>query len=138
MNNQGKYEEDILKKYINPETIELAPKGFTTNVMARIQLERAYDKVSGQSAKKNPVPVISLAVTLILLAAAFLIPASQTDSLTPAVLKLINNIKPLLPELSVSSLFRLTLPSVLMYVLIGVFVLTVFDRALHGIFHRQK
>jgi hypothetical protein len=138
MNNQEKYDEDLLKKYINPERIENAPEGFTSKVMTRIHLENAYDKVPGRAAKKNLVPLISIAVTLILLAAAFLIPGSQTDSFTPAVLKLINNIKPLLPELSVSSIFRLTLPSVMMYVLIGILVLTVFDRALHGIFHREK
>jgi multisubunit Na+/H+ antiporter MnhB subunit len=138
MNNQGKYEEDPLKKYINPEKIEMAPKGFTSKVMTRIQLENAYDKVSRRSAKKNLVPVISVAVTLILLAAAFVIPGNQTDSVTPAVLKLINNIKPLLPELSFSSIFRLTLPSVMMYVLIGILVLTIFDRALNGLFHREK
>jgi hypothetical protein len=138
MNNQEKYDEDLLKKYINPERIEKAPEGFTPKVMTRIHLENAYDKVPGRAAKKNLVPLISIAVTLILLAAAFLIPGSQTDSFTPAVLKLINNIKPLLPELSVSSIFRLTLPSVMMYVLIGILVLTVFDRALHGIFHREK
>lgn len=138
MNNQGKYEEDLLKKYINPERIEKTPEGFTSKVMTRIQLENAYDKVPGRAVKKNLVPVISIAVTLILLAAAFLIPGSQTDSFTPAVLKLINNIKPLLPELSISSIFKLTIPSVMMYVCVGILVLSVFDRALHGIFHREK
>jgi len=138
MNKKGKYEEDLLKKYINPERIEMAPEGFTSKVMTRIQMENASDKVSVWSVKKNLIPVISIAVTLILLAAAFLIPGSQADSLTPVVLKLIKNIKPLLPELSVSSIFRLTLPSVMMYVLIGILVLSVFDRALHGIFHREK
>jgi hypothetical protein len=137
MNNQKKYEEDLLKKYINPQRIEMAPEGFTSKVMTRIQLENAHDKAPGRYAKKNLVPVISIAVTLILLAAAFLIPGSQTDSLTPTVLKLINFIKPLLPQLSVSSIFRLTLPSVMMYVLIGILVLTIFDRALYGIFHRE-
>jgi hypothetical protein len=138
MNNQGKYEEDLLKKYINPDRIEMAPEGFTSKVMARIGLENALEKAAGRSVKKSLVPVISAVVTILLLSVAFLIPGSQTDSLTPAFLKLINNLKPLLPELSVSSIFRLTLPSVMMYVFIGILVLTIFDRALYGIFHREK
>jgi hypothetical protein len=137
MNNQENYEEDLLKKYINPERIEIAPPGFTSKVMERIQLESVNEKAGERSGKKSFVPAVSAVVITILLAAAFLIPGSQTDSLTPAVLKLINNIKPLLPELSISSVFRLTLPSVMMYVFVGILVLTVFDRALYGIFHRE-
>jgi hypothetical protein len=138
MNNQGKYEEDLLKKYINPERIEMAPEGFTSKVMARIGMENALEKTAGRSVKKSLVPLISAGVTILLLAVAFLIPGSQTDSITPAFLKLINNIKSLLPEISISSLFKLTLPSVMMYVFIGILVLTVFDRALYGVFHREK
>jgi hypothetical protein len=138
MNNQEKYEEDLLKKYINPERIEMAPEGFTSKVMTRIQLENAHEKVAGRSMKKSLVPVISVGVTILLLSVAFLIPGSQTDSLTPAFLKLINNIKSLLPELSISSIFKLTIPSVMMYVCVGILVLSVFDRALHGIFHSEK
>jgi hypothetical protein len=137
MNNQEKHEEDLLKKYIDPEWIETAPEGFTSKVMTQIQLENVYKKIGEKSMGKSFVPAISAAVTAILLVTAFLIPGSQTDSLTPAVLKLINNIKPLLPELSISSVFRLTLPSVMMYVFVGILVLTVFDRALYGIFHRE-
>ena len=29
MYNQGKYKEDLLSEYINPEKIEKAPEGFT-------------------------------------------------------------------------------------------------------------
>jgi multisubunit Na+/H+ antiporter MnhB subunit len=101
-------------------------------------MENALEKTAGRSVKKSLVPLISAGVTILLLAVAFLIPGSQTDSITPAFLKLINNIKPLLPEISISSLFKLTLPSVMMYVFIGILVLTVFDRALYGVFHREK
>jgi hypothetical protein len=138
MNNQEKYEEDLLKKYINPERIEMAPERFTADLMARIQLENAHEYAAEKSAGKSFVPVISVAVTVLLLAAAFLIPGSNTDSLSPTILKLIHNLKPLLPELSMSSLLKLTLPSVMMYVFIGLLVLTIFDRALYSIFHQVK
>jgi len=138
MNNQEKHTEDFLRQYIDPERIEKSPEGFTSKVMTRIQLEKQPSKVAQNVWRKNSVPVISGAVILLFLAAAFLMPGSESDSIALPVLKLFKNIKSSLPEVNFSSVFSLTLPSVLMYVFIGIFVLTLFDRALYGIFHREK
>jgi small-conductance mechanosensitive channel len=138
MNNQEKDTEDFLRQYIDPERIEKAPEGFTSKVMTRIQLEKQPSDVAHSGWRKISVPVISAAVILILLAAAFLIPGSESDSIALPVLKLFKNIKSSVPEVNLSSVFSLTLPSVLMYVFIGIFVLTLFDRALYGVFHRDK
>jgi len=138
MNNQEKYKEDNLRQYLDPEMIEKAPEGFTSNVMTRIQLEKQPSVIAHNMWRKHSVPVISGAVILLLLAAAFLIPGSESDSITLPVLKLLKNVKTSFPEVNFSSVFSLTLPSVLMYVFIGIFVLTLFDRALYGIFHRAK
>jgi hypothetical protein len=43
-----------------------------------------------------------------------------------------------MPEIGLSSIFHLTLPSVMIYAILGILVLTVFDRALYGFFHREK
>jgi hypothetical protein len=138
MNDKEKYKEDLLRQYINPESIEKAPEGFTSKVMTHIRMETVPLTAAVRSRKKNLVPVISVAVIILLLVAAFLIPGSQSDSLALPVLNFIKRTKSLLPELNLSSDFRLTLPSVMMYVFIGILVLTLFDRALYGIFHRQK
>jgi len=138
MNNQEKNTEDFLRQYIDPESIEKSPEGFTSKVMSRIHLEKQPSDVAHSGWRKISVPVISTAVVLLLLAAAFLIPGSDSDSIALPVLKLFKNIKSSLPEVTLSSVFSLTLPSVLMYVFIGVFVLTLFDRALYRIFHREK
>ena len=138
MNNQEKHTEDFLRQYIDPESIEKSPEGFTSKVMTRIQLEKQPSEVAQNVWRKNSVPVISGAVILLFLAAAFLMPGSESDSIALPVLKLFKNIKSSLPEVNFSSVFSLTLPSVLMYVFIGIFVLTLFDRALYGIFHREK
>jgi hypothetical protein len=138
MNNQEKHTEDFLRQYIDPERIEKSPEGFTSKVMTRIQLEKQPSEVAQNVWRKNSVPVISGAVILLFLAAAFLMPGSESDSIALPVLKLFKNIKSSLPEVNFSSVFSLTLPSVLMYVFIGIFVLTLFDRALYGIFHREK
>jgi hypothetical protein len=138
MNDEGKYKEDILRQYINPESIEKAPEGFTSKVMTQIRMETVPLTATAGFRNKNLVPVISAAVIILLLVAAFLIPGNQSDAKALPVLNLIKSIKSLLPELNLSSDFRLTLPSVMIYVFIGILVLTFFDRALYGIFHRQK
>jgi hypothetical protein len=138
MNNQEEHKEDLLRKYITSERIEKAPEGFTSKVMTRLQLETTPLIAAKRSWNKNLVPVISVTVTILLLVSAFLIPVSQYDSLTNPVLNLINNIKFSMPDINMSSIFRISLPSVTMYVFIGILILTLFDRALYGIFHREK
>jgi hypothetical protein len=138
MNNQEKYTEDALSQYINPDMIEKAPESLTSKVMAQIQMETLPLIAAGRSHKRNPVPYISAAVTILLLAVAILIPGNKSDMTALPVLNLINNMKSSLPEVDLSSFFRLTLPSVMIYVFIGMLILSIFDRALYGIFHREK
>jgi hypothetical protein len=138
MYNQEKYNEDILRQYIEPESIEKAPGGFTSKVMSHILLEKQPSIISDRIRRKNPVLVISGVVTILLIIAAFLIPGNESDAISLPVLKLIGNIKASLPEIKSSPIFHLAIPSVLIYVIIGVSVLTLFDRALYGIFHREK
>jgi hypothetical protein len=138
MNSQEIYKEDPLRQYIDPEMIEEAPKGFTAKVMTQIQLESRPSTIIHTLREKSFVPVISVAVTVLLIAAAFLIPGNESDSLTSPFLNLFKNLKISWPEVDLSSIFRLTLPSVMMYVFLGILILTVFDRALYHIFHREK
>ena len=106
MNNQEKFKEDLLRQFINPEKIEKAPEGFTSKVMTRVRLEKLPLIASEKFRKINLVPVISAVVTVILIASAFLIPGSQSDSLANPVLSLIKNIKFSVPEIDLSSIFR--------------------------------
>jgi hypothetical protein len=138
MNNQEEFKDDILRQFITSEKIEKAPEGFTSKVMARVQADTLPLMVTEKSRKKNLVPYISSVVTILLIASAVLIPGSQSDSLVNPVFSLIKNLKYSVPEINLSSIFRLSLPSVLMYVFIGILILSLFDRALYGIFHREK
>jgi hypothetical protein len=135
MDNQEKYTDDFLRKYIIPERSEKAPEGFTSKIMTRVQLET---KLVEKAHSKNFVPLISAVVTLLLIAAAFLIPGSQNGKLFDTATSLINNINIQFPSVDLSSVFSLTLPSITLYVVIGIFVLTLFDKALQGIFRKEK
>ena len=138
MNNREKINDDLLRQYISPEKIEKAPEGFTSKVMTRVQLETRALILAEKSWKKNLVPAISAAITILLIASAFLIPGSQSDAFANPVLSLLKNLNFSMPEIKLTSIFRVTLPSVVMYVFIGIIILTLFDRALNRIFHREK
>jgi hypothetical protein len=138
MNNQEKYNEDRLKQYINHETIEKAPDEFTSKVMARIRTEVVTEKEAGRLRNRNLVPVISAGITIILLVAAFLITGNKADSSTLQVTDLIKNLKVTLPDINLTALFSQNVKGLLMYVFTGILILTLFDRALYGVFHRKK
>ena len=138
MNNQEKYKEDRLKQYINHETIEKAPDEFTSKVMARIRTEVVTEKEAGRLRNRNLIPVISACITIILLVAAFLITGNKADSSTLQVTDLIKNLKVTLPDINLTALFSQNVKGLLMYVFTGILILTLFDRALYGVFHRKK
>jgi hypothetical protein len=138
MNNQEKYNDDPLRHYINPEMIEKAPEDFTSKVMARIELEKVSSLSAPRSRKINLVPVVSITVIILLLAVVFTIPVTKDDPLTMTVINFLNNIKSWVPDVNLTGLSKISLPSVLIYILIGILVLTFFDRALYSIFHREK
>ena len=138
MNNQEKNKEDLLRQYINPERIEKAPEGFTSKVMTHIQIQTVPLKSAGRLRNKNLVPVISIGFTIILLVTAFLMPGSEADPSALPVVKIIKTIKLSLPEINFTSIFRFNLPALLIYVFIGILILTLFDRALNVLFHRKE
>jgi hypothetical protein len=138
MNKQENHKEDRLRQYMTPGNIEKAPDGFTSRVMTHVRLEAKTVPISERSEKRNLVPAISATITVLFIATAFLIPHSQHDSLISPVLSFIKSIKSSMPELKSASILRLTLPSVTIYVFIGILMLTLFDRAIYGIFRRER
>jgi hypothetical protein len=136
MNKQQKQSEDPLRQFINPEMIERAPEGFTSEVLTRIQTEAVPMRLAARLRNKNLIPVISVSVTIILIVAALLIPGSETGSSLLPVANFIKNIKISLPEINLTSIFSYNLPALMMYVFIGILMLSVFDRALKVLFHR--
>ncbi len=136
MNNQEKYQEDPLRKYFSTDRQEDTPEGFTSKVMTRINMETI--PLSEVSSKRNLVPYISALVIIILTAAVFLIPDSDTDLISKTLMSYIKGIKISLPNMTLSSFFRLSVPAVITYAFIGILVLTVFDRALYGFFKKEK
>ena len=138
MNNQEKYDEDLLSRYINPEVIEKAPEGFTSKVMATIQMENATVMSSVRKRKRSLVPVISTLVTVLLIAAVLLIPGEKDEISAFPALELLKNIKFSIPEIDLTSLFSFNVPATMAYGLLGILILSLLDRAVYGVFHKEK
>jgi hypothetical protein len=137
MNNQEKYDKDLLSRYINPEKIEKAPEGFTSKVMATIQMENETVMFSMRKRKRNLVPVISGLVTLLLIASVFIIPGNEDEKTAFPALELLKNIKISLPEIDLTSLFSFNVPATVVYGLLGILILSLLDRAILRFFHRE-
>jgi len=138
MNKYGRDDDFLLKQYLNPEKIEKAPEGFTSKVMAGINLEIVPVKSTGWLRSRNLVPAISAVVILLLLVFAFLSRGNEPDSLTLQIANAVKNLKITLPEINLTSVFSFEIPVTVVYIFLGILVLTVFDRALFQIFHREK
>ena len=93
MNKQKTDDEDLLSSYINPEKIEKAPEGFTSKVMSLIETENEPVMAVVRIRKISIVPVISGAVTVLLIASVFLIPRPKSDLIALPALELLKNIK---------------------------------------------
>jgi hypothetical protein len=138
MNEQERYDEDLLSRYINPEGIEKAPEGFTSKVMARINTVNEPVKATRRMHKISLVPVISCTITILLVLSVFIIPENRGDFMALPALEFLKSIKSVLPEIDFTSFFRFSVPVTLVYGLIGILILSLLDRALYGVFHKEK
>jgi hypothetical protein len=137
MNKQNKKSDDILNRYINSEVIEKAPDGFTARVMRSVQLEPVPLRPAPAFLRKSMVPLISVSVTILLILAAILLPGNETGkALFPAV-NIFKNIKVSLPGFDLNSIFRFNFPALVVYIFIGILILTFFDRVLNVFFHQK-
>jgi hypothetical protein len=136
MKKPDKYEEDILRQYIDPENIVKAPGGFTYKVMTRIRYETGPVGIKKPFLKNIKIPVISGFVTLALIITVFILPNSESTLLPQ--LKFLKDFN--LPELKISfdSYFNFNPEALTTYLLAGIILLAIFDKALHGLFHRKS
>jgi hypothetical protein len=138
MNTQDQDNQDFLKKYINPEMIEKAPKGFTSKTMTRIRIETQMSVSTSMAFDKYRIPVISVAVTAILITAAILLPSEVSGSAGLAFLQKLSYINFNMPEIKMISFRDLNLPGWIIYASLGALLLAIFDRAISGFFHKEQ
>jgi hypothetical protein len=138
MNKQVLYDEDPLRKFINPERIEKAPDGFTSKTLTRIQIENQSVKVKNGFFAKNRVPLISAAITIGLIIAAIIVPANESGSVGSAIWKYLESVELTIPGINNIYFRNLNIPGWISFAIIGIFILGFFDRALFGIFNKER
>ncbi len=138
MEKREKYDEDILRKYLSSERIEKAPEGFTSKTMARIRIEANSVRVYNGIFRRNRVLIISAVITLLLVVAAVLMPASKPDSFFSVIFSYINKIGNLIPDIIPSPKPDFSLPGWTLYSIIGIVFIGLFDRFLFRLFHREE
>jgi hypothetical protein len=138
MKKLDQYNDDIMREFLNPEMIEKAPEGFTLKTMTRIQIDTQTEMARYGFFVRNRVPLISTLITAGLIIAAILIPANETDSVGSAVWKFFLDLEFSLPRIGNTHLDNLNLPGWINYAIIALFLLAFLDKALSGIFHRER
>ena len=138
MNRQEQYDEDLLRKYVNPEKIERAPEGFTSKTLARIQIEAQSGEGIKSFLVRHRVPLISALITAGLIVAAVFLPAKENDVIGSSILKFFQNIQITLPHIRLISLRDLSLPAWILYAYLVILLLAFIDRVLFGVFHKER
>jgi hypothetical protein len=138
MNKQENNKEDLLREFINAEKIEKAPEGFTEKVMSIIQTESKPVIVKERYRIRNMVPIFSASITIILIIATFFIPAETNGPLAIPGLKLFQIMSSHAFRINFDFLSGVNIPGWLPYLFIGILFFTIFDRALFGVFKKEK
>lgn len=137
MNNKVNIENDPLGRYLNREKIEKAPEGFSEKVMTLIQVEQSPVQVRSKFRISIMVPLISAVITCGLILVSVLYSSPSESSVFAGIADFFNGITLTLPEIKIDKIQPFSLPSVFIYISVGFLALSVFDRVLHRVFHKN-
>ena len=138
MNTQEEYNDNLLKEYLNSSMIEKAPSGFTANIMSRVSLEPKPVKIRQNIFRRYKVPLLSVAVTLILTVSVLLLPASGAEVPGSPLINLFRNISFPALKLNLEHIISFRVPGYLPYLFLCILLLTIFDKGLNVMFHRNN
>ncbi len=139
MDKRDTYNDDFLRSYIDHGKIEKAPAEFTSETMTRIRLEATSSESNRAQVRRWVVPVLSVLVTAALITASLiLIPSEEGSNLFSRIPDLIPDIRIALPDPDFGFIKNINLPGWMIYGTACIFVLAFFDRALWGLFHRER
>ena len=136
MNERDEFRDDLVGKYLNRESIEKAPDGFTERMMNQLMTEPAYTPEKQARKPISAIPLVSLIITIILILLAVFAGKTEhagTNILLTGLLKSINISWPVhIPDLS-----GFTVSDITVYVMSLSILLLVFDLALSKYFRNK-
>jgi hypothetical protein len=137
-NTEDKFENDLLRKYLNPGRIQKAPEGFSAKTMTRIQIEiQTPERRLKNFLFRNSVPIVSVFVIAGLIVISVLLPVQGTDDKISLIWKYLQNINFSLPQIKTFDLPGMTIPTWLPFAFLMVIVFAIFDRFLFRFFHKS-
>jgi|WetSurMetagenome_2_1015567.scaffolds.fasta_scaffold440033_2 hypothetical protein len=129
--------EDLIREYLNPETIEKAPDGLSQKIIFRIQAQEKIAPVRQTLWKKYSVLFVSGSITLIFIILSLILPRAGEDTfILPAINSLISY-SDLIQKFSMDLFSGLRIPALLKYLALVIFMLTLLDFVLDFVFHRK-
>jgi|WetSurSiteA1Bulk_404760.scaffolds.fasta_scaffold21043_3 hypothetical protein len=138
MDKQEKYDDDLLKTFLNPDRIEKAPAGFTSKTITRIQIEKQSSGLTRSFfGNKNRIPLVSFAVFAALIIISVALPATDINPSDSVIWSYLRNPVISLPSINNDFFQNLSIPGWIPYSFIGFVMLMFFDRILFGIFHKH-
>ncbi|MDP4223197.1 MAG: hypothetical protein Q8868_07795 [Bacteroidota bacterium] len=136
-NTEDKFENDLLRKYLNPGRIQKAPEGFSVKTMTRIRIEvQAPERRLKSFLVRNSVPIVSVLVIAGLIVISVLLPVQGTDDKIGLIWKYLQTINFSLPQIKTFDLSGMIIPNWLPFAFLMVIVFALFDRFLFRIFHK--
>lgn len=138
MNKSEDFNKDILTRYISPEKIEKAPAGFSERLMTRIQVEKIPSVGRNHFLLNYKIPLVSGIITAALIISAVITSSPASDSPIISFLKPLSDLLTALPKINFEKFAGITFPGLTIYIALGIFLLSLFDRALNIFFHRDR
>ena len=138
MDKQEIYTDDVLGRYLNQESAERAPEGFTSNVMNRIRFDAEPVHKAGRININNIVPAIYTMATAVLLVVAYFTAGQETNTLPFSLDGLFKNIQITFRDFNLFSFLRVNHISIILYMIAAICILVLFDKALKVFFLRTK
>ena len=129
-------DKDLIEKYIIPGMVERAPEGFTQKVMTRVLFEKTpNEKVILWKRIRVPVAVLTVALALIILSVVLFSPSD--NAYITGISNVMNGISLKLPAMNEGILNNLNIPGIVIYLPVGILLLSLFDFGLNRLFHRR-
>jgi hypothetical protein len=129
--------EDQLREYLKPGTIEKAPEGLTEKIMFQVQTQKKYVPVKYNFLNKDVVPIVYCGITILLIILSLILPYSSDNIINLPILNSLVSFKDMVLKFVVGFLSGFRIPSMIIYIPVAFFMLVVLDYVLSSVFYRK-
>ena len=137
MKKENNINEDLLKSFLNGESSEKAPDGFTERMMNQLTAEVVHIRKNRPENTNRLVPLVSAACVAILVILAIITGSTGNGMTDTDLLKFLNNISISLPDFPFEYT-GLRIPEITYYIMSLSFFLLILDLYLFRYFRKVR